>query len=100
VDLVGCILAGAVAHPRLADLERAGPGEDGALRQMAVPHDATADRVVAEVVEVVRDLGYFEFEGPLEELPGAFTDESRTGSGRATVGCVPSDMGRTFSLEL
>jgi hypothetical protein len=69
---------------------------------MPVAHDTLASSVVTEVVELGQDLWHFEFEGALQELPCALTHEFVEGreSGRAMVVWVPSDMGRTFSLEL
>lgn len=42
---------------------------------MPVAHDTLASSVVAEFVELGQDLGHFQFEGALQELPCAFTDD-------------------------
>lgn len=42
---------------------------------MTVAHDAVAASVIAQVLEALKDLGYFEFERALEDLSRTLTDE-------------------------
>ena len=91
MHVVRRVLAGPVAHSRLADIKRTGSREDRALGQVAVAHNAMAACVIAESIELGDDFGYFGFEGALEELPGPFADELVKGRDWTGHGCV-----RTF----
>jgi hypothetical protein len=53
----------AVAHPRLANGDRADPGHDRALRKMAVAHDALLARRGLQIGVLCEKLGNLRFDG-------------------------------------
>ena len=73
--MVGHVLVGPVADPWSTQIERPCPGQERALSQVTVAHNAMAPSVVSNIVKLRKDLGDFELQSTLEELSRAFTHE-------------------------
>src|SRR6202030_1902393 len=69
----------AVAHPRLANADRADPGHDLTLREMAVAHNALLAGRGLQIGVLCEKLGNLRFDGLAQQRTRAVTQDFRQG---------------------